>query len=155
MLQWSGDKQSRPRVKCVISVSFTHESSSSYLQETAKAHLCDHRQTWHVLYSLSFSLIGVFDFLDGTFLLQAFPRFEGLIWGHMERNSPQPFPCCRRCWPRCPPLSRKDRYFGAGLQLLALLRCHLADQYWCSACSLGIDLQSFRENWLVPGQTQD
>lgn len=64
-------------MKCVSSVSFTHESSSSCLQETAKAHLCDHRQTWHVLYSLSFSLTGVFEFLDSTFALQAFCQSLG------------------------------------------------------------------------------
>lgn len=40
-------------MKCVSSVSFTQENSSSYLQETAKASLRYHGQTWHTLYSVS------------------------------------------------------------------------------------------------------
>lgn len=96
MLQWSQDKQSRPRVKCVCSGSFPQETSSSYLQETAKPHFCDHRQTWHAR--------SCFQPHQCTWIYRTahthhkhFPRFLALILGYMERKSLQAFPSRRRC----------------------------------------------------------
>lgn len=69
-------------MKCVSSVSFTQETSSSYLQETAKARLCDHRQTWHALSLLSFSLICVLEFIGWHIPITSIsPDSRAWSWG--------------------------------------------------------------------------
>lgn len=98
-LHWSGDKQSRPRVKLVSSVSFTQENSSSYLQETAQASLCYHGQTWHTLYSVlePCQWIGVLQYNAPT--AQAFSHIRAMNLG--ARGHLLPY--------RCLSLLRKDK----------------------------------------------
>ena len=87
MLQWSQDKQSRPRVKCVRSGSFPQETSSSYLQETASF-------TSVTTGKLGMHVLAFFRPHQCTWIYRTahthrkhFPRFLALILGYMERKS--------------------------------------------------------------------